>query len=49
MLKRLCTHNIIKSVGGTYKYYITELSRTVDSAEPSSSWSLPRVAAMTSP
>lgn len=29
MLKRLWMHGLIKKVGGTYKYYITELGRTV--------------------
>jgi hypothetical protein len=29
MLKRLWTHDLIKKVGGTYKYYITDLGRTV--------------------
>lgn len=29
MLKRLWMHDLIKKVGGTYKYYITELGRTV--------------------
>jgi hypothetical protein len=29
MLKRLWTHHLIKKVGGTYKYYITDLGRTV--------------------
>jgi hypothetical protein len=29
MIKRLWTHHLIKKVGGTYKYYITELGRTV--------------------
>ena len=29
MLKRLWTHYLIKKIGGTYKYYITELGRTV--------------------
>jgi hypothetical protein len=29
MLKRLWTHNLIRKVGGTYKYYITEPGRTV--------------------
>jgi hypothetical protein len=29
MLKRLWMHKLIKKVGGTYKYYITELGRTV--------------------
>ena len=28
-LKRLWTHGLIKKIGGTYKYYITELGRTV--------------------
>jgi hypothetical protein len=28
MLKRLWTHDLIKKVGGTYKYYVTELGRT---------------------
>ena len=32
MLKRLWTHDLIKKVGGTYKYYITELGRTVITA-----------------
>ncbi len=27
MLKRLWTHNLIRKVGGTYKYYITEPGR----------------------
>ena len=29
MLKRLWMHDLIKKVGGTYKYYITDLGRTV--------------------
>jgi len=29
MLKRLWTHDLIRKVGGTYKYYITDLGRTV--------------------
>src|SRR5262249_21730319 len=29
MLKRLWTHDLIKKVGRTYKYYITDLGRTV--------------------
>ena len=29
MLKRLWMHDLIKKVGGTYKYYLTELGRTV--------------------
>lgn len=29
MLKRLWTHGLIRKVGGTYKYYITGLGRTV--------------------
>ncbi len=32
MIKRLWTHDLIKKVGGTYKYYITELGRTVIAA-----------------
>ena len=29
MLKRLWTHDLIRKVGGTYKYYVTDLGRTV--------------------
>jgi hypothetical protein len=29
VLKRLWMHGLIKKVGGTYKYYITQLGRTV--------------------
>ena len=32
MLKRLWSHGLIKKVGSTYKYYITELGRTVITA-----------------
>ena len=29
LLKRLWTHNLIRKVGGTYKYYVTEPGRAV--------------------
>jgi len=29
ILKRLWSHGLIKKIGSTYKYYITELGRTV--------------------
>jgi DNA-binding PadR family transcriptional regulator len=29
MLKRLWSHGLIRKVGRTYKYYVTELGRTV--------------------
>ena len=32
MLKRLWSHGLIKKVGSTYKYYISELGRTVITA-----------------
>lgn len=32
MLKRLWMHDLIKKVGGTYKYYLTELGRTAITA-----------------
>ena len=28
MIKRLWTHDLIKKVGRTYKYYLTDLGRT---------------------
>jgi hypothetical protein len=28
MLKRLWTHDLIKKIGGTYNYYLSELGRT---------------------